>query len=88
MNVPIVCAGQLIHPGDVVVADDDGVCVVERQSSSLTLDNAKLGEAKEEEKRKLLADGVLGLDIYDMRPRLDKAGLIYYDSIEDWKNNG
>ncbi|MDB4279253.1 4-carboxy-4-hydroxy-2-oxoadipate aldolase/oxaloacetate decarboxylase [Paraglaciecola sp.] len=85
VNIPIVCAGQLISPGDVIVADDDGVCVVPRSKAKATVKNATQREANEEEKRQQLADGVLGLDIYAMRPKLSAAGLTYYDSLSDWQ---
>ena len=77
VNVPIVCAGAAIQPGDVIVADDDGVCVVERARAAEVLEKGRAREAAEEEKRRRLADGELGLDIYDMRGKLEQMGLKY-----------
>jgi 4-hydroxy-4-methyl-2-oxoglutarate aldolase len=77
VNVPIVCAGAAIEAGDVVVADDDGAVVVRRAEVAVVLAAAEARTALEETKRRRLAAGELGLDIYDMRPRLAAKGLKY-----------
>ena len=83
VNVPIVCAGQVVNPGDVVVADDDGVVVIPRRRAKSAMAAARTREQNEVSKREKLANGISSLDMYDMRPRLEKAGLIYLDSPED-----
>lgn len=77
VNVPIVCAGARVRPGDVIVADDDGVCAVERERAAEVLKQGRVREAAEEEKRRRLSSGELGLDIYDMRGKLEQMGLRY-----------
>ncbi len=85
VNVPVVCAGQAVNPGDVVVADDDGVVVVPRRAAAAVADKARERTAGEAAKREKLAAGELGLDMYQMRPRLEQAGLVYYDTVEEWE---
>lgn len=85
VNVPVMCAGQMIIPGDVIVADDDGICVVPRLKADETQKAAAYRESFEAEKRQKFESGILGLDIYNMRPGLEAAGFKYLDTLEDLK---
>ena len=83
VNIPVICAGQSVKAGDVIVADDDGVVVV---AANIAQEVAQAGldrEAAEQEKRRRLAAGELGLDMYDMRPRLERHGLKYLHNIDE-----
>jgi 4-hydroxy-4-methyl-2-oxoglutarate aldolase len=82
VNVPVVCAGVNVMPGDAVVADDDGVVVIGRKDVADVVTNGEKRAADEDGKRKQLASGALGLDMYNMRESLAKAGLIYIDKAE------
>jgi 4-hydroxy-4-methyl-2-oxoglutarate aldolase len=82
VNVPVVCAGVNVIPGDAVIAEDDGVVVVSRKDAAEVLAKGEKRHADEEGKRKQLASGVLGLDMYNMRDALKKAGLVYLDEPE------
>jgi 4-hydroxy-4-methyl-2-oxoglutarate aldolase len=83
VNTPVVCAGAIVNPGDVVVADDDGVAIVPYANVDFAIAQSELRLAKETAKRERLKAGEFGMDIENMRPWLEKAGLKYYDSIEE-----
>ncbi|SNY57141.1 4-carboxy-4-hydroxy-2-oxoadipate aldolase/oxaloacetate decarboxylase [Pantoea sp. GL120224-02] len=82
VNVPIICASQLVYPGDIVVADDDGVVIVPRADANIVAEATQQRVANEESKRVRLAAGELGLDIYQMRGMLAEKGLRYVESLD------
>lgn len=85
VNAPAVCGGTLINPGDLILADDDGVVVVNKDDLLTSLQAAKERVAKEEKTKEKIARGELSIDFYNLRPVLEKEGVVYYDSEEDLK---
>jgi 4-hydroxy-4-methyl-2-oxoglutarate aldolase len=83
VNIPVVCAGINVKPGDAIIADDDGVVVVSRNDAADVVTKGEKRHADEEGKRKQLASGALGLDMYNMRDPLKKAGLVYVDELPE-----
>jgi len=80
VNTPVICAGQLINPGDLVLADDDGVVIISRAEAAAVLKDGRAREEKERSTRARLTSGELGLDIYGMREKLKAKGLVYKDA--------
>lgn len=87
VNVPVVCAGAAVVPGDIIVADDDGVAVVPRETAAKVVEAGKARLVREEGRRKRLAAGELGIDIDKARPELEKKGLRYIDGPVTWRRS-
>ena len=85
VNLPVVCAGQLVNAGDIVIADDDGVMVLPAGQQEGALRAARARAEKEAANRARFLQGELGLDVYGMRPRLAEKGLVYYESLADFQ---
>lgn len=83
VNTPVVCAGALVRGGDIIIADDDGVVVVPQDTAKATLLASRQRLQKEALKRERLANGELGLDIENMRPKLKELGVTYYETLQD-----
>lgn len=83
VNVPVVCAGETVYPGDVIVADDDGVVVVRRADADAALAAGRARLAKEADTRAALARGELGVDLYGLRAKLDELGVLFVDTLDD-----
>jgi 4-hydroxy-4-methyl-2-oxoglutarate aldolase len=83
VNVPIICAGAAVRPGDVIVADDDGICVLPLREADAIAEKGKARQVREDNSRAALAAGTLGLDMYNMRPRLKELGLEYVESLDE-----
>ncbi len=83
VNVPIVCAGAAVRPGDVIVADDDGICIVPLRDADGIAEKGRARQTREDKSRATLASGTLGLDMYNMRPRLKELGLEYVETLEE-----
>jgi 4-hydroxy-4-methyl-2-oxoglutarate aldolase len=85
VNAPTVCAGTIVKPGDLIMADDDGVVVVKKEDLSFVLESSKQRLKKEKETREKIARGELSLDFYNLRPTLDKEQVVYYENEDEFK---
>jgi 4-hydroxy-4-methyl-2-oxoglutarate aldolase len=86
VNLPVVCAGQMVNAGDIIIADDDGVMVLPSGHLEGALQAARARAEKEAANRARFLQGELGLDVYGMRPRLAEKGLVYYDTLADFQS--